>query len=438
VTNQPATREKFKFIEGARGLASLQVLVLHYFSAFLPAFIGLVGSQPHYSWENWLRKTPVFFLIDGNTAVFVFFLMSGFVLAPAFTRSTSGTFALVAKRFVRLYIPVGVAVILSIAMVISFPDLRAHVSSLTHSQWINELYRNPRTIALLAKDLFTGSMLLGYQGVSILSNAGWLTRYLDLSGVSYSMDPPLWTLHAEFWGSMLLIVTAWLYTCAPRRLFKAVFVLMFFLTGTSYFTLFLLGFAAYMSRNWFLKQTSRRASLAGAVLIVTGILVCSTKIPVPYEAILKVCARFSWLHAFGIAQLKGQLGAIFLLSGVLLSAGARSFLSHRIPLWLGKISFSLYLIHFPIIFTFGFGLFNVLAPHTSYAIAIVTTTVISCSLTIAVAAAFERFVDRPSVVCANWSARHVTKLHVLGLINRPRLATPAKPESPESGPPCLT
>jgi len=81
------TRDKFQFVEGTRGIAALQVVVLHYCASFLPAF-ARVGTVTHFDWESRFGRTPLFFLADGYTAVFIFFLMSGFVLAPSLTSSS--------------------------------------------------------------------------------------------------------------------------------------------------------------------------------------------------------------------------------------------------------------------------------------------------------------------------------------------------------------
>jgi peptidoglycan/LPS O-acetylase OafA/YrhL len=76
---------------------------------------------------------------------------------------------------------------------------------------------------------------------------------------------------------------------------------------------------------------------------------------------------------------------------------SRAILSTRIPLWLGKISFSLYLVHFPILFTVGFAVFNVAASHFSYSVAVAFTTGIVGTGTLICAFYFERWVDRPAL-----------------------------------------
>ena len=71
--------KQFDFINGTRGVAALQVVLLHYCAFFFPGF-SRVQPQGHFAWETTLTNTPLYFLIDGQNAVSIFFIMSGFVL----------------------------------------------------------------------------------------------------------------------------------------------------------------------------------------------------------------------------------------------------------------------------------------------------------------------------------------------------------------------
>jgi peptidoglycan/LPS O-acetylase OafA/YrhL len=66
-------------------------------------------------------------------------------------------------------------------------------------------------------------------------------------------------------------------------------------------------------------------------------------------------------------------------------------------MWLGKISFSLYLIHFPVIFTVGFTVFNALHPIFDYWLSSALAMAASMALSLLLAIAFERYIDTKSV-----------------------------------------
>ncbi len=392
-----AERETFGFIEGARGLAAVQVVSLHYCSAFLPAF-ARVGSISHFPFEMVLRKTPVFFLINGNAAVFVFFLMSGFVLAPSFMNTGLGAPRQLLKRYSRLFIPIAVSMLLAIALVYSLPHENEWAFGLTHSQWAADLYANPMTLGSLAKDVLLNSMLLGYQGGSIFEHVGAVVRISPLQSLGISVNPPLWTLHAEFWGSVMTLGVATIYRSIPKKAFWMLFVIAMLVTGTSHFTLFLLGFAAYVCRESIFRRAGAVAAFIGIALIVTGVIVGSCLGPQWFDALLLTATKFTLLQAASSGRLQNEIAAVLLLGGVMLNASTRAFLSARLPLWLGKISFSLYLIHFPILFTVGLTLFSAIEQHTGYGVPFVLTTIATGALTLVLAAIFEKVVDRRAVL----------------------------------------
>lgn len=109
--------EKFEFINGTRGIAALQVVLLHYAAFFLPGF-SRVQKDGHFLWESALTNSPLYFLIDGQNAVSIFFIMSGFVLTPAFSNAAISIQRNVAKRFIRLFLPVSASVLLSMLLIV--------------------------------------------------------------------------------------------------------------------------------------------------------------------------------------------------------------------------------------------------------------------------------------------------------------------------------
>ena len=64
---------KVPYLEGLRGIAAMQVVLLHFVTGFLP-------NTAQHAWP------PLRVLFDGHTAVYVFFLISGAVLTPSFAR----------------------------------------------------------------------------------------------------------------------------------------------------------------------------------------------------------------------------------------------------------------------------------------------------------------------------------------------------------------
>jgi peptidoglycan/LPS O-acetylase OafA/YrhL len=396
MTAASAKRETFGFVEGMRGIAAVQVVLTHLFSAFFPVFAG-VGGNSHYGWEAEFARTPLYFLIDGNTAVYIFFLMSGFVLVPSFLTTKLGACQIVAKRVARLYIPVLAAGIISVGLWLLLPAARDHAVGITLSAWASALCRNPMSLWSIIKDITLSSMVLGYENESVFQHIPVLSSLIAGTPLTLAFNPPLWTIHAELWGSMLTVAVTFFFKAASRRVFWPVFLIALLLTGTSFFTLFLLGFAAYIGKEKLFRPRGRGTSLVGALLIACGIMVSSTLSRHPFDATLQVANHVVWLNTRAGIRLQFEFGAILIMLGVCLCHQARVALSARLPVWLGKISFSLYLIHFPVIFTVGFTVFNGLYLTYGYGLSAAFAMATSMVLSVLLAIAFERRIDQYSL-----------------------------------------
>src|ERR1700744_4745635 len=98
---------KVQYLEGLRGIAAMQVVVMHFVTGFMPYTAKPAGG-------------PLRVLFDGHTAVYVFFLISGAVLTPSFARR--GTFAAkICKRILRLGIPVAAAAVIAMGLIAVMP-----------------------------------------------------------------------------------------------------------------------------------------------------------------------------------------------------------------------------------------------------------------------------------------------------------------------------
>jgi peptidoglycan/LPS O-acetylase OafA/YrhL len=99
----PASERSGKLAEldGLRGVTALVVVIWHFIYAFLPQRIGIV---PSFDPASGLFGSRMFALLDGPGAVMLFFVLSGYVLPPAYFRSgrIEAVLRAVAKRWFRL------------------------------------------------------------------------------------------------------------------------------------------------------------------------------------------------------------------------------------------------------------------------------------------------------------------------------------------------
>lgn len=388
----PAAANRLEFIEGLKGIGAMQVVVLHYISAFFPPMARFDGA-PHYAFETWAATSPLFFLYNGFAAFNLFFLMSGFVLAPSFARISGGWLNQAARRLFRLFVPMAAAYLIAIFLLLAFPHAKADAIAATNSGWLAGGENNPMTLASLAKDMFLNSMILGYGERSWFANFPFMQPYLTTW--AQSINGPFWTLHIILWGSLLLLLATWLRQRLPRAPFWGAMFGLFLITGTGGFSMFLIGYALYDLYQFIQKQDARAIGMIGLVCLLAGIYTINVKeFPVLHpifdlqNSIRQGPTLYNeWLN---------EVGAILVFMGALMFAPAKKFLSLPGFTWLGRISFSLFLTHFPILFTISCALFAATA-SLGYATGFLITAAVGIALSLLLANIFEKWVDVPAI-----------------------------------------
>lgn len=391
--NGLGNRKDFPFIEGLRGFAALQVVLLHYCSFFLPT-LGRVDGPVHLGWETAVANSPAFLPLDGYVAVNLFFIMSGFVLARSLIETRLGIAATILKRLLRLFLPAIAAILFALVLTTFLTAAREAAVALSGSIWAANLYRNPGTAASILKDVLLSSLLLGYQGASLIDRppgaVGWA------SPLSNAFVPPLWTLHVEFWGSMLVLCLAQAYRRLPQWLFLMLAAGVVAGLGLERYSMFVVGFCAYVFHDRLLRPR-------GWAVACTGLLM------IPLAAYVRSPGNIPWLIA---------TEAILLFAAPVLCPPLRRWLVLPLPMWLGRLSFSVYLLHFPVLFTIGAAVF-VKASPLGYLPACLISLIAGTAVTFVAAELFERFVDRPAIA----SARRIAML--MGRPGRAALPTAA-------------
>jgi peptidoglycan/LPS O-acetylase OafA/YrhL len=91
------------------------------------------------------------------------------------------------------------------------------------------------------------------------------------------------------------------------------------------------------------------------------------------------------------------VGETCLFIGVCLIARVRSLLQGAALRTLGKLSFSIYLVHFPLLLTLACWVFLALHLHLQYGIAAFSASMIGIAVTFPVAVLFQRMIDGPAI-----------------------------------------
>ncbi len=357
---QPA---RLAALDGLRGLAAL-VVVVHHCALTLPALARQwTGPDPAgLGW--WATYTPLHLAWAGDEAVLVFFVLSGLVLTLPFLSGTgAGAWpAYYRKRAVRLYVPVVAAVAFTAAVLAVFP----RTGDPGWSWWMAE-HVVPDDAAALVAD------------AALLGGTSW-------------RNSVLWSLRIEVWFSLALplyVVLVRGLTTRLRATLPVVLAAMGWASWHGHDLLSLLcvfAVGALLARRLdALAEHGRR--LAGSVAGWTGVLLAAAVLLMArWELAALGADPRSWVP---VGRPAATLGAVLLVFAVLHCAPLRSATLSRPLQWLGAISFSLYLVHEPIVVTLA-----TLTPVGVRGLAVVAGVGIPLSLLVAVA--FSRLVERPS------------------------------------------
>jgi peptidoglycan/LPS O-acetylase OafA/YrhL len=353
---------RYPSLDGLRGVAALMVLFSHALitsPVFADAISGVAPAQSSQAW--WVTYSPMHILWGGTEAVFVFFVLSGFVLTGPALRTTSWA-GYYAQRIPRLYLPVWGSLLVAAAVVTLVP--RSPIEGT--SWWVNA------HVSLNMPEALTDALLLGPIG---------------------ALNGPLWSLQWEVWFSLLLPAYVLIAVRSSRSwwgtvLFVAVLtapVALFSFARPSnaldYMTVFGFGVLLFIHRGRIAQAARRLPGFVWPVLfLVVVLLITSRWVAAGVPGVTNTAV--SGTRVLQVA------GAVLLVIVAIHWGAARWFLETPAVQWLGSRSFSLYLIHDPIVSTTAILLGGRANP------AIVLTIALPVSL--ALAEVFFHAVERPS------------------------------------------
>jgi peptidoglycan/LPS O-acetylase OafA/YrhL len=313
-----ATRDRH--LDGLRGVAAL-VVVIEHFSALLPIGRPQIGSGV----VGELLSNLVHFPLEaGNFAVYIFFAISGVVVANA-AAGKPWPLSLVG-RYARLTSPMLFAGLVAWLLLSAFPNEMPAISAFHPNHWTTTIYQ-------AGAPTFWDALKEPLYGAYILGNP--------------TINPVLWSMQIELWGSFGIFTV---YAAIPEQhRLRANIAIAALLTLAGYwqYLAFPLGAALYELKVLGLFAWPRRL----------GVFVAAAGIALGVVATLSAWRYYSHVlsgHLWFDADLKiliSSVGGILIVAGVLASETSRTVLTSPAPLFLGRTSYCLYLIHMPLLYT---------------------------------------------------------------------------------------
>lgn len=337
-------------LDALRGVAAVVVLLHHCFLSSPGLALtdsGGVPTSPD-GWVWWLGSTPLRLLWAGQDAVFVFFVLSGFVLAlPFFGNNTPGWGSYYAKRALRIYLPVWASIVFALGA--------AWVSPRTAGQDLSSWLNGHDEIAYPIRD-----MLL-VLGTGQLNSPLWSLRW----ELVFSLSLPL------YWVAAICLKRLWLPAIG---MLLAVVAAGEIAGSAALACLPIFGIGVLMARHR--DELERWADSLGPwswrLLIAASLLLLSSR------------WLFPGMPGTMSASVLGAALVVFIFFG---HGSVKVWTDRRLFHWLGSRSFSLYLVHEPIVVSWAFAL------HTGNSLHIALLGVPSSLLA---AEVFYRLIENPS------------------------------------------
>ncbi len=330
---------RIAYLESIRGLAAIQVLLLHFFSAFVP---DLVTPGPSSNLAASIHLSPFYFLYDGYSAVYIFFCLSGYVLTRSFERQLDHPIAQVPARAVRLGLPALASAVFAGSMMLIFGKANVGAASLLGSTWFGQQWDPDLSVLSVLRDGTINALFLGYRNMGGLALLAPWQQPIEQSFVA-----PLWTLSIEFYGSIAILFLCW---CArhSRRLWWVAMVLGGVFTIRSAYICFFVGHLLAATHRAE-RPVSKREWLP-ITLVVSGVACCvMADVWQPDWLIDLYSYPTSWLFPGEIPPMQQKaFGAMLLLTGIIDLRVFRNCLSAPWLVARSQLSFPLYLVHWPI------------------------------------------------------------------------------------------
>lgn len=378
-------QEKLHYLDGLRGIGALMVVLNHFMVSFYPAVFTGEPSQINSNVfiEQLIAKTPLNVIFSGNFAVCIFFILSGYVLTYKFFRT--GDFIYLqsgaVKRYFRLVIPVFISslIIYFLMKLHLFHNVEAAIISKSDF-WLGQYYRfNPS---------ISDALYEGFYGA-------FFKNFSTYNGV-------LWTMTYEFYGSILVFACAGLVYKLKNRI--VIYLVLIFCFGKTYYLGFIFGLmlsdfgnSADVKNIFHIKN-----KYVNILLLLVGIFLGS------YSASLdtdKTMYHFLniYVHYFSDNPYITYhlIGAFLLLIAILNLESAKKFLSTPLLGKAGKLSFSFYLLHLGVLFTFSCFLMVKLVNYFNYFISFFITLSISLVVIITISFFYEKYIDSFAVAFSN-------------------------------------
>ncbi len=379
VAHEAPTHSHISFFDTVRGMAALSVIGSHYVLAYgLPC----KGSLWKWLWTY----TPLHIWWDGFAAVSLFFVLSGLVLSLKHFRTSQSHdlngFNLnnyFFGRICRIWMPYSI-IMLASAILQKTVQRHQKIIIIPPTDWILSLWQEP------------------------LSATGIVRQIMLFLPGPYSLLPQAWTLSIELILSFLIPIGILL---ASRSSLWLIFFTLFAIKpiGISHF-LFHFSIGILIAKHYiFIKRKMETKSGLRVLSWIGGISLYTIRYTLP----VYLKGIFPWDIPEKLIWIMTGLGAALLIISVIGSPRSQAILSYPWLRGVGKISYSIYLLHIAVlgcVTPIFLQLFN--NYPSSFMLAWFTGFGVTIGITLLLATLSYKYIEIPSMALRIWIANKVS------------------------------
>jgi peptidoglycan/LPS O-acetylase OafA/YrhL len=302
--NQP---KRIEFLDSVRGLAALAVLLFH----------SMIFEWPK-GFMNFINLPVVNILFDGHAAVVMFFVLSGFVLSRPYLNSQPPrsvflpTFYL--RRIIRIWLPWFFAFCLSALVVkLIFRDYETIPPHASPDFW-----NHPLTLSSVLRQM-------ALMNLPIAKDAPYLM-------------PQDWSLGIELKASLL--IPFFIFCARGKKTVSLIVIaiLLMFVSVHGYYVSFILGVALARFCDQIITMAKALPKYALGLMLALGIAFYQS-LHIAWD-LFKVS-----IPVRGYFWCLSSIGCVLILAVILSSIRLQKLLQHSFLVFLGRISYSFYLLH---------------------------------------------------------------------------------------------
>lgn len=321
-------------VNGLKGMAALIVVLHHFVYAFFPAAQTAEYEISHIGVvEMIIHRSPLYFFVNGEFMVKVFWCVSGFLLASLWHKehNIEKLRRRIINKYLKLVMPVLASVYLAYVLMQCGGMQNAVTAQYTWSSWYGNFYLFRPTILSALKE---GVLEVFFYGQSFY-------------------NPILWTMKGELFGSFFTGAFLLLFSGTRHKvLYYSVF---FMISAIVYVPLccFVLGMVVADCYD-------RGIELSGKQSVVLLIMVLLLSSFLPIWAFVPQFINVDRMMVIDVGSILYAIAAAMLLLLVCSSKIMKIIFDSKVFQVLGKYSVALFVIHCPLMCSVAAGIFNFL------------------------------------------------------------------------------